>query len=238
MARERYSKLTSAATIALLMGLLVGSIAQNVGATHKPADKVVASASYRTVVAPQDEHTILDATLRTSKPTDLMFHVTLECSILTRLATGSSPIPTSSDDASAHGEARIWIEIGPEEDPRIVPIVSSSEPPQDGSDPNSGSKFGDSVTFCNRVYSRHVNDGEGPDDGIDREDDYIRTKMANAFNWILLNAGAGVHQVRVKATLTTNTTGEAHAEAIIGNRTLLVVPAKLANDATVSETAP
>jgi len=37
----------------------------------------------------------------------------------------------------------------------------------------------------------------------------------------------------VKATLTESTTGDATAEALIGNRSLIVEPTKLANDASI-----
>jgi hypothetical protein len=45
--------------------------------------------------------------------------------------------------------------------------------------------------------------------------------------------GAGIHRIEVKATLTESATADATAEAVIGNRSLIVEPSKLANDASI-----
>jgi hypothetical protein len=45
--------------------------------------------------------------------------------------------------------------------------------------------------------------------------------------------GSGTHTIVVKATLTEATNGDATAEAVIGNRSLIVEPETLANDATI-----
>jgi hypothetical protein len=121
---------------------------------------------------------------------------------------------------------RAWVEI----DGKIVPINSVSNPPQP---PPAAGDDTDKVTFCNRTYSRTVTDAEDPLDGQDIEDDFIDTKNANSFNWLRLNMGSGTHTIVVKATLTEATNGDATAEAVIGNRSLIVEPEKLANDATI-----
>lgn len=205
--------------VAVLVTLsLVGT--QGVLATHQPADKVVASGSKIAVAGPNAEVEILSATLRSTNVSDLILGVSLECSILTQLTTGPSDAG-GSDSALAHGTVRVWVEI----DGQIVPVNSAGD-----SAPGDES---DKVTFCDRAYQRTVTDGENPLDGQDIEEDYIATKNANAFNWVHLNVGRGVHQIVVKATLAQETAGDATAEAVIGNRTLVVEPAKLANDATV-----
>jgi hypothetical protein len=234
--------------IVLLAGVLVSQALQ-AGATHQPADKVVASGRTLQVFAPGSEVELLEATLKTAKPTDLMLHVSAECSILTKLDTVGGDTQSPETD-TARGDVRVWIEVTTEGVPgvRIVPIGSTSEPPQEGSTPNSGTKAADGATFCNRTYERRVVDNEDDDDGIDGERDYIETKTANAFNWLLLNAGSGVHTVTVKADLTATgnqgaatatcspntTTAETCAAAYVGNRTLIVEPAKLANDAVIN----
>jgi hypothetical protein len=194
---------------------------QAVLATHQPANKVVAAGDKLAVVAPQTAVPILSATLRTSKPEDLILQVSLECSITTALVTSNSD-PSSSSE----GDIRVWVEI----DGVRVPINSISNPPQP---PPAAGDPSDEVTFCNRTYSRTVMDQENPPDGQDREEDFIKTKTSNAFNWLRLNMQSGVHTIVVKATLTTTVTGDASAEALIGNRSLIVEPAKLANDATI-----
>lgn len=191
-----------------------------------PADKAVAAGSKRIVVGPQGAATLLTATFKTSKPSDLLMQVALECSLFTKLLTNNT-----DSSATAGAKVRAWLEI----DGDIVPIVSSSTPPQDGSTPPSGGET-DKVTFCDREYSRTVTDAENPLDGVDSEEDYIRTKSSHAFNWVRLNAGSGVHTVALKADITTTTDGaNATAEAEVGNRTLIIEPTKMANNADVSE---
>jgi hypothetical protein len=210
-----------------LLGALVGVIlasSQGVFATHTPADKVVASGSTLAVMGPGAAVPILTATLRTSKPTDLILNVNMECSIFTRLITG----PPGDGTATASGDIRAWIEI----DGQVVPINSVSSPPQNP--PPSGNPARDGVTFCNRTYSRTVTDAENPLDGQDTEDDFIDTKSANSFTWLRLNMGSGIHTIVVKATLTESApTADSTAQAVIGNRSLIVEPSKLANDATI-----
>jgi hypothetical protein len=211
-----------------LLGALVGVIlasSQTVFATHTPADKVVAAGDKMVVMGPGTDIQILTATLRTSKPTDLILSVAMECSILTMLTTGPSAAG-GSDSATAEGQIRAWVEI----DGAIVPINSISNPPQPPPPPGDDS---DKVTFCSRTYSRTVTDTENPLDGQDTERDFINTKDANSFNWLRLNMGAGIHRIVVKATLTEAVMGDATAEAVIGNRSLIAEPEKLANDATI-----
>ncbi len=194
-------------------------------ANHMPADKVVASGSKLVVTGPNAATELLKATLRTSSTTDLILSVSMECSIFTRLVTGPSD-NGGTDSATAAGHIRAWVEI----DGKIVPINSEASPLQPV--PAAGTDD-DKVTFCNRTYSRTVTDAEDPLDGQDIEDDYIATKDANAFNWLRLNLGSGAHTIKVWASLIQSTSGDATAEAAIGNRSLIVQPAKLANDATI-----
>lgn len=216
-----------------LLGALVGVIlasSQGVFATHTPADKVVAAGSKMVVTGPSIPVTILTATLKTSKPTDLILNVNMECSIFTSLVTGGTGV-MGSDTATATGDIRAWVEI----DDVVVPINSMSSPPQNP--PLPGDPATDGVTFCNRTYSRTVTDTENntPMDGQDMESDYIDTKSSNSFTWLRLNLGnlPAPHKIEVVAQLTTGTNGDATARAVIGNRSLIVEPAKLANDATI-----
>jgi hypothetical protein len=215
-----------------LLGALVGVIlagSQVVFATHTPADKVVATGDKMVVMGPSIPVTILTATLKTSKPTDLILNVNMECSIFTSLVTGGTGV-MGSDTATATGEILAWVEI----DDVIVPINSMSSPPQNPPLPGDPS---DGVTFCNRTYSRTVTDTENnmPPDGQDMESDFIDTKSSNSFTWLRLNLGnlPAPHKIEVVATLTESATPDATAQAMIGNRSLIVEPAKLANDATI-----
>jgi hypothetical protein len=231
--RVRRSAVSAITGLLLAVALFTAYTAQQAFATHTPADKVVASGSKVVAFAPGTNVTLLSSTLRTSKPSDLMLHVTLECSILTKLATNNDN-PT----ANASGTVRAWVEV----DDKIVPINDVSTPPQDPAANGDGDET-DKVTFCNRTYERSVVDEEDPLDGIDAETDYIDTKTANAFNWLRLNVGNGVHKIEVVADLAASgaantcsrdtTVQETCSEAYVGNRTLIVEPAKLANDATI-----
>jgi len=263
MRSHRRVRIALIAAVAVAVGF-VGQMAiagNGPGGNPTPANKATAAGANLEVFGPGAEVKLLEATLRTSKPTDLLLSTSLECSILTKLQTGPSEEPGFSSTAKASASIRGWLEIDddaennevPEigQDERVVPVVSSSQPPQNGSLPNGGDKDKDAATFCDRTYERTVEDGEEEPDGIDRETDYIDTKSANAFNWVLLNAGSGIRYVRLVADLnvegdeigtalapcarTTSTIGAGMSctEAFVGNRTLIIEPTKMANDAVV-----
>jgi hypothetical protein len=195
-------------------------------ANHTPADKVVAAGSTVAEANEGQTVTLLQSTLRTASTTDLILQLSMECSILTdNVIMGGKDV--TSETAETMGDIQAWIEI----DGKIVPVnqVSTSST---GATPAAGGEQ-DKVTFCDRVFNRTVTDREDPADGIDGSRDYLSTKSANAFNWLKLNLGNGVHSIVVKAKLTSSATPNSTAKAYIGNRTLVVQPAKLANDAAV-----
>jgi len=196
-----------------------------VKATSYPANKVVASGSKIVKFSPGSAVTLMSATMRTSSPTDAILAVTMECSIITdTIITGGPNV--SSESTTAKGAVRVWVEV----DGQIVPVNSASAPPQNA--PAAGNDT-DKTTFCSRVFNRTVKDMENPADGIDYSEDYIETKDANSFNWLRLNMGSGIHTITVKADLTHEATDPSTASAMVGNRTLVVIPAKMANDATI-----
>jgi len=180
-----------------------------------PANKVTAAGKTTVVMAPQTGATILSATMSTSKPTDLILQVTLECSILTTVEN------TGTSTASAFGQVRIWVEV----DGQIVPVQSISSPPQDT--PPAGNNS-DKAVFCERTHTVTFM----PTSQLDTIRQYQATKSANAFNWLRQNVGSGTHTIAVKADLASNATSGT-AEAIVGNRTLIVEPTKMANDAII-----
>jgi hypothetical protein len=161
----------------------------------------------------------------------MVFQVSLECGLITDTILLGSTQPGAQDSTRATGTVRAWIEV----DGKIVPIVSSSQPPQDGATPPAGDDT-DKVTFCNRVFNRTVQDAEDPQDGYDRSRDYIETKSANAFNWVRLNMGSGTHTIVLKADLAHFSTQGSSASAFVGNRSMIGIPGKFANDATINET--
>jgi len=225
---------------ALVAGTAAAAIAAAVPATlaatgtssAQPADKAVAAGSHVQTVTPNGEQKILSATFKTSKPEDLLISVSAECSILTDVIIAGNPMPGAKDDQSASGDVRVYLTL----DGKVVPIQDTSAPPQDPSANGNGDKVKDSATFCDRVFRRTVGDSESPQNGIDSSEDYLSTKSANDFNWVRLNAGAGDHELDVFADFTTDASSTSNADAYIGNRTLIVEPTKLANNAVISDT--
>lgn len=206
-------------------------------ATHTPADKVVAAGDNLTVINEGENQTILTATIKSSKPSDLMMHVAAECAVeTTHMRDGK----TSTNQA--RGFARVWIEI----DDKIVPIMSTSSPPQDPAQQPSGDES-DKVTFCDREdgYSKIDNNvlctAENPvpplTNQCETESWFQNTKTANAFNWVRLNVGSGNHTIRVKADVVEEASASegdtSDAQAYIGNRSLIVEPTKMSNDTLV-----
>src|SRR3954447_10989513 len=119
--------------IALVSVIAVVAIGASGGT---PANKVTAAGDKAVVMSPPGQSvTLLTATMATSKPTDLILSVTLECSILTDLTNSG----TSS--SQAHGQVRVWTEV----DGQIVPVQSISSPPQNT--PPAGDDT-DKAVFC------------------------------------------------------------------------------------------
>jgi hypothetical protein len=218
-----------AGTAVAAIGVAIPATLAATSGTGTPANKAVAAGSHRVVVPADSPQAIMTATFRTSKPEDLLLTVSLECTILQSLTTDNNN-PTGTDLA----HLSIWIQ---DENGKVVPISDTSAPPQDPANSGNGTVADDSVTFCDRAYSRTVTDGETPADGIDTLSDYINTKSSHAFTWVRLNAGSGVHTYTVYADLTASAAGAASnsSDAQIGNRTLVIEPTKLANNAAIQE---
>jgi len=186
-------------------------------ATHQPADKINVSASIvevmQTQVGPVPSSsgpvTLLSATFRNSTPTDLIIQVTGECALWTDIA---------SPESTAAARAKVWVEL----DGVAVPVTGDSNGDGVFDDPDDGR-----VVFCNRAFRIFTPVSVG--DAISL---FLNTRSANAFNWGALNVGNGIHTLVVKAQLDTSVIGVGtFAQAAVGKRTLVVQPAKLANDA-------
>lgn len=219
---------------AMVVALLVVAIAylvarEPVQANHTPADKVSGGSSEIVKVpigpvvgAGTDANNIIGpVTVRSSKPSDMILAVTLECSILTEVTSN-----TAATSATAEGLIRVWVVI----DNVVVPITTTStSPPQN---PPAAGNDSDKVTFCNRVHRLSQTDAEAENGAVDTTTSFIETKEANAFNWLRFNMGSGIHEIKVRADLDTSTVNTATASGYVGNRTLIGQPAKLANDAS------
>jgi hypothetical protein len=164
----------------LLAALIVGvvSVVMNpIGAVgdHEPADKASAAANDVDRIGPNGVIPILSQRMRVSSTSDLILQSTAECSILTSVLTEGSGAQGSTSTDGAFGQVESWIEI----DGERVPVATN-----DAVDGTEGE-----VVFCNRAYRRSITDTENGLDGTDTEDDFIRTRTANGFNWMAFDVG-------------------------------------------------
>lgn len=226
---------------AMLVGLLmVGALfaAPVASADHEPANKFAAAGSDIDQI--EDAEPILTERMKISSPFDLVLSASAECSILTQLVTNNDT-PTST----AFGSVRLWIEI----DGRRVPVATddtAEDTDDEVVDDGDPSDIGE-VTFCNRAYSRTETDGEDPADGIDQEADYIRTRAANAFNWVATDVGFiyddpgngnNIIDIELWADYDVSEAGNAVADAFVGTRTLIAEPTNLSVHEQVEENDP
>ncbi|MHB1260760.1 MAG: hypothetical protein ACYC2H_03495 [Thermoplasmatota archaeon] len=200
------TKSLSLLAAAALLGIPLVAAALDDGASNG-ANKTSAAGSTIEFLGPALEQTVLATTIKTSAPQDLIFSVTLECALWTTVATIGNDV----------SEARATITVKVLFDGVAVPISSDDA---DGS-----------VVFCDRLHRQTTTDFDDEDARIEQ---YLATRSANGFNWLLPDVGSGVHTVQVVADLVTAVDGSgALAEAAIGHRTLIVEPTHLSQGATI-----
>lgn len=223
---------TAIGAIALAVGMLIGTAGGGFAGedtNQMPADKTAVAGAALEAFEPGEKGVILQQRMKVSSPADLILGVTLECSIITRLVTNTT---TKEDDTT--GAVDIWVTI----DGKVVPVETT--PTRDDGE----------VTFCNRTYYRSVADEEDDRDGeVDRQNDYIDTKTANAFNWVALNVGNEAYyddptngnnilDIKVHATYTRTEDyatcvaveqATSCSSAYVGKRTLVIEPVHAAN---------
>jgi hypothetical protein len=210
-----------AAAGALALALSAGYLAQGTFAAGIPANKVAASGSETEVSGPNVDVILLSETVKINNPTDLIVSASAECSIVTQVKTTGSEVETAT--------ARIvmWVTIDG------VPVPVSDENTDKGE-----------VVFCDRVHQQETNLA-GDTDNDDNDDTirtYLSTRTANAFNWMALNVGRtgtnnNVHKIELHARLETqgNPADDTFAQAVVGNRTLILEPVKASNREAVTE---
>jgi hypothetical protein len=167
-------------------------------------------------------HTLLTGTLRTSSPEDLIFRVTTECALWTNIGTQGNAF------AESEAAVKLWVTL----DGNTIPVASD-----DVNDPGH-------VVFCNRAWRQEMTGVNSEDSNLTLKQ-FMRTRDANAFNWITFNVGNGIHTIELKAQLDLNLQGgplpgdapgmatNLYAQAGVGKRVLIVEPVKLANDASI-----
>ena len=174
--------------------------------------------------------TLASGSIKTSTPTDLYLMAQTETALWTNVkATGKD------ETSQANAGLTCWIEIDG------TPVPVSHDYPNDwAADRQAASE----VVFNYRDF-RVQTSFLGDIEDITDDDEYLalwlKTRSTHGFNWAALNLGSGdydgstnVHTVELKGRLEVYADdNKAQAKAVVGPRTLLGVPAKLANDASI-----
>lgn len=208
---------STAAGLALVLFAVLIVTTGRAEANHQPADKVVVSANIDEVTFVEPDHDrelLLEETFRTSSTSDLLLQVSSECSITNEVTT------VGSDMSDARGQLKFLLTISTDGGAeRPIGVVEGDE--TDGG-----------VVFCDRLYQRETAFTDDEDHAIET---FIRTRTANAFNWVQPNAGKGVHTVRLYADYLETTTNTGDAMAVVGRRTMIIEPVKMKNDEHVQD---
>lgn len=227
-----------------LLGLSALSTGSAVGSNG--ADKIFAAGSTHEIVADSNKSnsnewstgpvTLAEGSIKTSSPTDLIVYAQMETALYTDVKLSSGGPDKDKDETSAaFAGVTCWVEI----DGTHVPITTDANDDGTHDDPS----YGD-VVFNNRhvkVESSFLEDIENITDTEEYFEMWQRTRSTNGFNWVALNLGSSDyysasknHSIALKADLEVFVDDKkARAKAVAGPRTLVAIPAKLANDATV-----
>lgn len=245
--------------LAIAAAALTGFVAGPALAAHLPADKVAISADSLEliectttnipgipptgVVCPTADFGAFPAatailgpvTVKVSTPTDLIFQVTLECSLWTKTKTKGK---ATKDSETATAKVVVWIELFDGTDTVVVP-VSSNDPDTSPDAGEAGQEQEGFVVFCSREQTLEVQLFNIVTTNGDPEvvvDLFLRTRSSHGFNWIALNpadlftATSRVFTVTVNAAVeVTASSSDSEAAAAVGKRTLIIEPTKLAH---------
>jgi hypothetical protein len=192
------------ALIALGALLVGGQLA--VAGDNLPANKMTVTASKTSISAPNSTATLMTARMRTSNPADLLLQVTAECTILSQITN------LGSSTQAYVAKIDVWVEV----DGKPVPVVPPAS--TNGGSGSAGGSDDGRVVFCNREFTRTT--------VYDSEDESIKdienTSQANAFNWVAMNVGNGIHDIAVKAHFTDTNGADTFAHGVVSKRTLTV----------------
>lgn len=220
------------------LAVALGGAATGTAAASNGADKIYVGGSTReehtldtsTDGSTSQEFTLLEGSVKTSTPTDLYVLSQLECALWTDVKS------TGKDEGSeAKAGVTCWLEVDE------VPVPVSGDYPNDWV---SNRQEASEVVFNYRdfrVETSFLGDIADITDDPEYLALYNRTRSSHGFNWIALNIGSGeydsstnVHSVALKGRIDVyDDDKRARAKAVVGPRTLVGVPAKLANDVTL-----
>ena len=168
--------------------------------------------------------TLLQGTIKTATPIDLIITHSQECAILTNVSLSSKSVDQNGFSTSSAGAAEV---VTVYIDGKPIPVAAGDN---------------GQVTFCDREYYVSTNvlsqiqqlcTVTNSTCAESVFNSYIQTKDAHSFQWITLNVGSGTHTITVKAHLTVNLSGKGSATVVIGKRTMVVTPDHLANSVTI-----
>ncbi|MFA5942984.1 MAG: hypothetical protein WC876_00790 [Candidatus Thermoplasmatota archaeon] len=206
--------LIAAAAVAALL-LPIGS-AGEANAANKTAAAGSSFVHLGTAVAPLPPTTILDTLIKAGGPQDIVIQVALECSLVTDVYS------TTIDD---HPEG--YTAVGRAEAHVVVWVLLDGSPVTVGGEDADGK-----VTFCDRVHQQEIRDID-EDTGNFTIRQLQETMSANAFNWVALDLGSGIHTIQVMASIEAANTEGSFAQGAIEKRTLIVEPVDFAHGATI-----
>ncbi|KAB1195990.1 MULTISPECIES: hypothetical protein [Haloferax] len=182
--------------------------------------------------------TLLSGSIKTSTPTDLILMVQVESALWTN-------IKTTGKDTESQAKAGLtcWIEI----DGTPVPVsddymVDSPYNPVYG-DRQAASE----VVFNKRDFKVEQNFLGALEELTEEDVEYylslfMETRSSHGFNWVALNIDSEYfpandgkfHDIELKGRLDVyRDDNNAYAKAVVGPRTMIGFPAKLANDASI-----
>lgn len=227
------------------LGLLaLGSASAGSAAASNGADKIYVGGSVfeehmldtKVDGYSSSDFTLLEGSIKTSTPTDLILMAQVESALWTNIKT------TGKDDESeASAGLTCWMEI----DGMAVP-VSADYMTQSSHNPVYGDRQAASeIVFNKRDFKVQQNFLGALEELTEEEVEYylslfLSTQSSHGFNWVAMNvdseyvADGQSHSVTLKGRLDVyRDDNNAYAKAVVGPRTLIGIPAKLANDASV-----
>ena len=206
----RRSPLTAALIVALVAASAV-LIRQQVAlaGSNLPADKMTVTASKMAVIDPgapglTTPVQVLNARMKTSSPADILLQLTSECAILSNITNAGTQTSNYSTIV------RLWITV----DNKPVPVVPPAS--TTGASGGGGSTDNGKVVFCNRELTRSTTFQSNSESITDVE----RTEQANAFNWVAMNVGNGIHDIVVWAEFENSNSTDAMSHGVIDKRSL------------------
>jgi hypothetical protein len=200
----RRSPVLTALVVLLLAAAAIIVRQQAYAASNLPADKMTVTASSTSVQGPGTDVPVLQAQMKTSTPADLLLQVTSECTILSQITN----MGNSTQTYVAKVELSLTV------DGKTVPVVPPATT-TGATGQTSGTDDGH-VVFCNREFTRTTTFNTSNESIKDIEN----TEQSDAFQWVALNVGNGVHTIVVHATFTDTNGGDTFAHGVIDKRSL------------------